>query len=122
MIIIYILDKNRLNNIDIDGSNPSSDCVVPSSFKRGNNGELVESRDAEKVDISIYPNPATSELNIGVPEHFIGDALLLIDSKGQVVFQNVIRHKDTIITIAHLPQGIYLCRLGNQVHRILISR
>ncbi len=64
---------------------------------------------------SIYPNPATSELNIDLPETFRQKGTISIFSIGGSVLmkREVTSERLVTVDISHLPKGIYLCRYSN---------
>lgn len=78
-------------------------------------GINVKPVSAEKISkVSVYPNPASSNFNIEIPENFVGGEISIIDLTGKVVMkdrvtQSAIKRFD----VSNLNDGIYLIRLNN---------
>ncbi len=64
--------------------------------------------------ITVYPNPATAQLNIQLDKPFSYDVQLdIVDLKGTLVYSNNIYHGNTnyTINISQLPAAMYLLRI-----------
>lgn len=59
------------------------------------------------ASLSIYPNPASNQLNITVSEALIGENYSLYNSVGQLVLTNKIQSTQTTLDISNLAQGTY---------------
>jgi hypothetical protein len=59
------------------------------------------------ISLSIYPNPASNQLNITVSEALIGENYSIYNSVGQLVLTNKIQSTQTIIDVSNLSQGTY---------------
>ncbi len=59
------------------------------------------------TSLSIYPNPASNQLNITVSESLLGENYSLYNSVGQLVLTNKIQSSQTILDISNLAQGTY---------------
>jgi hypothetical protein len=57
--------------------------------------------------ITLYPNPASDELNIEVNEAFIGKSFQMYSSTGELVKKGKLDSKTNRISIAKLPSGTY---------------
>ncbi|MFM1773006.1 MAG: hypothetical protein RLZZ71_2148 [Bacteroidota bacterium] len=57
--------------------------------------------------LSIYPNPASNQLNITVSESLLGENYSLYNSVGQLVLTNKIQSTQTTLDISNLAQGTY---------------
>ena len=57
--------------------------------------------------LSIYPNPASNQLNINVSESLLGENYSLYNSVGQLVLTNKIQSTQTTLDISNLAQGTY---------------
>lgn len=72
----------------------------------------------DNQDISIYPNPASTELNI------LGDftgTIELLDLSGRLITQEVVN--SNTIDISHLNPGLYVLVLRNQVgEKVLVQK
>jgi hypothetical protein len=68
---------------------------------------IEESQLTEKI--SIFPNPATSQLNIQSEVEI--EAISLVNAVGQVVLTKQIQGKDAVLDISNLFAGIYIVRV-----------
>lgn len=68
--------------------------------------------------INFYPSPATTFFTVEVGQPA---ALRLIDTKGRTVLQKNISAIETV-NIAHLPAGIYIIRIANQIAGKLVKK
>ncbi len=59
------------------------------------------------TSLSIYPNPASNQLNITVSESLLGENYSLYNSVGQLVLTNKIQSTQTTLDISNLAQGTY---------------
>ena len=59
------------------------------------------------TSLSIYPNPASNQLNITVSESLLGENYSLYNSVGQLVLTNNIQSTQTTLDISNLAQGTY---------------
>lgn len=62
-------------------------------------------------EVSIYPNPASSKLNIVNASNF--ETMEVYDINGQLIINKDIEKLDEIIDISSLESGIYLLKLKN---------
>lgn len=90
-----------------DFDNEPDDC-----FSNGFGADVPE---REKLNVKIYPNPATNILNISVSEIQGGSySFQLLDVLGNIIYQESFSDIDIIessIDIKQLPVGIYLVHL-----------
>ncbi len=94
----------RLKQVDIDGKSSYSDIVAINC----NNKNVV----------SLYPNPANTELNINFYQPLEGNASIrIVDILGKTVLEttNVVHTGYNVVTlkITDLPQGVYYMKLMN---------
>lgn len=74
--------------------------------------------DAEATDqFKVYPNPATSTLNVVVNAGNIGSAFYIIDQLGRTVITGKLNDLNSNIEIGDLSVGVYLLRIAdNSTH------
>ena len=63
------------------------------------------SRDAGNASVSVYPNPASEELNIKFDVPFT--SICIFNAQGQEVLK-MMNHKPTVLHVQDWPQGVYL--------------
>ena len=66
--------------------------------------------------LSIYPNPAKEYIIVGITGNEITPTEInIVDLLGRTYYSKVEQREDTlVISISHLPSGIYLLRLSNK--------
>lgn len=76
--------------------------------------------DKNLLALNIYPNPTSNLLTLN-SQHLDpnNNQLLLFDVTGQVVLQQTITQATTTFSVAHLPSGIYWCKLNNKVAKVV---
>lgn len=97
-------------------------------YKLDSNGSVVGTNRPEYRElpsIRIYPNPASTQLNLALPSDFTGQ-LMLMDMMGRSMGNWPVLG-NAQISVSHLPQGLYLYSIsssGQQVHsgKVLIVR
>ncbi len=69
----------------------------------------------------VYPNPATSSINIyfEYDERWLGKELLVVDMTGRVVIKKIINSKIQNIDISRLPAGVYFIRAEKDGEKII---
>jgi hypothetical protein len=65
--------------------------------------------------ITLYPNPASDELNIEVNEAFIGKSFQIYSTSGELVKKGKLDSKSNRISLTKLPTGTYTFQIiGSQ--------
>ena len=82
-------------------------------IKIGPNGEVTSiinlGKQISKQAVSIYPNPATAEINISLKQANERIARLsIIDIQGKVVLQKQVDDKQTKLDVSALAKGVYI--------------
>ena len=67
------------------------------------------------TDLSIYPNPASSMLNLN--SNLIGESYSIIDPLGKVVSKGTINSLNSSIDINNLTNGVYLLWINQKVNK-----
>jgi hypothetical protein len=82
-----------------------------------NGGVLLEKKQTADIDISLYPNPATSSLTITYNGPLSKDAYIFIyDLTGRLMYACPLTGNETTISVANLSQGMYICRINANGH------
>jgi hypothetical protein len=76
-----------------------------------------------KSEFTIYPNPASNELNIKIESNLIGSQFRIINALGQEVKQGELSKLNFTIDISKLPKGSYTMLIGteNYSHPFLVE-
>ena len=70
----------------------------------------------ESSNLTLYPNPVIDQLQISYEMVKAGNVqVAIIDIQGKVLHQQTINSQNgtnhAIISVSHLPEGLYVCRL-----------
>ncbi len=72
--------------------------------------------------LSVYPNPATTTVNVSVPESYIGQTINLVSMNGSIVLTQKILQQNTVIDVSTVPAGNYVVMAGSSSYRIEIVK
>lgn len=84
--------------------------VVPAMVNFGPTVGMVESTTTNRLELTLYPNPARESFTVEHPENV---HLLVYSSDGRLVHQNFSAQNRTIIRVDHWPNGLYNLRTVN---------
>lgn len=74
----------------------------------------------EQIDIKMYPNPFTNNINISIDNNFTGDFYLDIYScEGILIDKRMLPTNSSLIDCSHFNKGIYLFKLTDDKQNIL---
>ncbi len=79
----------------------------------------------ESMNISLYPNPASSQLTLECPFILLGEVFNLSNGQGQVLLTKKIQNKMTEIDIGKFPNGIYFFQMfigDKQITRAVLKQ
>lgn len=101
-------------------NNPEQNAFYYAIFEES----TVSTTEYEKTPLSVYPNPAVSEVRISVPGSLFGATdLRVFDLSGREVRRNRAFRSGEVLSIAGLPDGIYLLHLtdGDKSYRAKLA-
>lgn len=95
----------------------SDGCVKKSYYNRplDNTPRTVMNEDVQVAELTVYPNPASSQVNIQIASALNGAVQLdMTNAVGQVLSTKTTADRRTSIDVANLPAGMYLvdCYVG----------
>ena len=96
----------RLKQVDYDGQSSYSDIISVS----------YDSDDL--FTANIYPNPASSEINIHVKKE---TSIVISDINGRIVKKTIVDAINNNISISDLNAGMYMVKIGNQTGTKLVK-
>jgi polyhydroxybutyrate depolymerase len=102
-------------NQDIDAS-----MEIWLFFSRFDINGPLSTDDFEKNQVTIYPNPTQSKINLSL-KYAKEVHYKLFSPLGKQLMTGTITSSKEEIDISHLPSNIYFLKLGNQVHKVLKS-
>jgi len=70
----------------------------------------LKTEDFSSIDVTIYPNPASSQVSIKIPEISAHSncSVAVYDLNGRVIMQKRLTSESEKIDIAHLKSGVYI--------------
>jgi hypothetical protein len=68
---------------------------------------------------SVFPNPASDQINIEANEYLMGNEFAIYNSIGKSVLKGSITSKKTIVNLNDLPTGIYILSVNKQVYKVI---
>ena len=102
-------------NQDIDAS-----MEIWLFFSRFDINGPLSTDDFEKNQVTIYPNPTQSKINLSL--NFSKEVhYKLFSPLGKQLMTGTITSSNQEIDISHLPLNIYFLKVGNQFHKVLKS-
>jgi hypothetical protein len=75
--------------------------------------EIVGIDPVEANMLKLYPNPATSQLNIEFPVVYENAELFIFNTSGQMVLSKRVSSQNLTIDVSYLQKGIYIIRFIN---------
>ena len=70
-------------------------------------------------EISIWPNPANSYVNINISGQNSNNDISILDSKGLLVFKKTVSSNNVQLNISNFQQGLYFIRVNTGSNRII---
>lgn len=93
----------RIKQEDYDGQSSYSDVV-----------SVVYEPDGG--DVSIYPNPASSDVTIEV---FEPTEVVISDVLSKVLHKQTVNKENNVVEVSNFPNGFLIFKVGNQIQRII---
>ena len=119
----YADSKNlwvRFDVISKQGNPVYIDNINVAQFGLGTEEVGVQDR------LVLYPNPAQNELSIEVDENWIDATLEITDLSGRLLLQSEISNSVQTLSLADLPNGVYLVQMikhgVRRTERLIINR
>jgi len=74
----------------------------------------------QDATLKVWPNPVLDgKLIVEIPANSEGSVIQIYDISGQLVLTRPMNHPKTEIDISHLPNGVYIVRVGHRSVRII---
>ncbi len=100
---------------------PARDVNLKAIFAEDDTG--IE--DAERFDITVYPNPVRTSLKLAA-ENTIMEYVWVVDILGQVVYSNKVAHQHHEINVSGFRNGVYFIQVttaaGVHTYRVQVTR
>ena len=93
-------------------------------YSRSNIIDLLAQNISEELNsiISIFPNPASTNISIQVNESDLGSQVFIFNTIGQEVFSERIASVNQLLNIEKLTEGFYFIKLESSVVRLQVLR
>lgn len=73
----------------------------------------------QAISFKVYPNPVVDELHIENGELKAGELITIYDVSGSLVLTYMTSFEKTRLNVSHLPNGVYLVKMGGYTKRIV---
>jgi hypothetical protein len=102
--------------VETNGTNCSGDVVTYDV--------VIIPTDVEEFSaaISLFPNPATTELNLQTTTELIGSDLIIFDALGKQIHKQQILSTNTRISTSAFAAGNYVVKVGGMVKRFEVRK
>jgi hypothetical protein len=72
-----------------------------------------------ETDFTVFPNPTSGDVQLGITEGIIGTHYTLIDANGRELLSGTFRQGTTTLSLATFPAGVYMLRCSGYTRRII---
>ena len=90
------------------------------------NNPTLSVNEIQKVDVQIFPNPASNMVGVRLPVNHPFNQLQLINTIGQVVYETAITDNAIVVSVDQLNNGLYLLHFqgekNSQTEKLLIAK
>ena len=115
-----------LNNTDCDDSNaainPNAEEIGANGIDENCDGQIDNSIEELSNQWILYPNPATTELNLQIPSDLIGTDFFVFDALGKQILKQQILSTNTIINTSSFAAGNYVVKVGGGVKKFNVEK
>ncbi len=115
-----------LNNTDCDDSNaainPNAEEIGANGIDENCDGQIDNSIEELSNQWILYPNPATTELNLQITSDLIGTDLFVFDALGKQILKQQILSTNTIINTSSFAAGNYVVKVGGGVKKFEVIK
>jgi len=102
--------------------NPNAEEIGANGIDENCDGQIDNSIEELSNQLILYPNPATTELNLQTTTELIGSDLIIFDALGKVVLRDKILSTNQNISMINLSNGNYILRVGAMNKVFTISK
>lgn len=76
---------------------------------------------ADRLNIAVYPNPATDAITVSTDENVDGFKVIVCDLNGRIVLGSNLSGQNTTVNVSELANGTYIYRVADKTGNILRS-
>lgn len=79
------------------------------------NGNLLGINELSKDDVSVYPNPSTTELNVNMNNGTLPESIIIYNALGQQLLQRKVNSQsDLKVNTTDFDAGLYILKISNE--------
>jgi hypothetical protein len=104
---VVLRQDNAAQKITVDG------IYVRTEWNLVDAGTALSTNNFALSQISLYPNPVVSVLNVNINSNLINQPYAIIDGLGRVVLKGKLNEVESTINVAQLSKGIYYIKLSD---------
>lgn len=112
---VVLRQADATQRITVDG------IVVRTVWNLVNPGTALSTDNFALSQISLYPNPVVSVLNVNINSNLINQPYAIIDGLGRVVLKGKLNEVESTINVEQLSKGIYYLKLSDNNSRKFIK-
>lgn len=83
-------------------------------------GKLASTDEIIEYDLNIYPNPASTDITIEVPESLLGSVFALYDQAGRQMTAGVLGDSKVSLSVSNFSAGTYYLNIKNYLSKKLV--
>ena len=129
--IYFVNNKNKTTTL-LDNSKIFSYAFVPMANEKTINDfsivvskkDLPVDQNTRKNNFFIYPNPASNEIHISLPNKEVAKSIKIYDVNGRTLLNKAVKTEQSSLNISSLPKGNYWIEVGtaNQIFKSKLSK
>lgn len=71
--------------------------------------------------VGIFPNPASSVVNVKVENYEPGDKVTVMDVSGRILIEETIADNEMHVDVNNLSKGLYIIKVGDVVEKLVVE-